>query len=105
MNERLKILFIFVDGFGLGSDDPAVNPLMWREFPNFGKNDVLAPRSAVPQRSCLAVGPEGGWTPYELDMFTSHGFEVFGMGPRILRTDTACIGLCRLLAEMLRKGV
>jgi len=32
--EKQKILFVFVDGLGLGSDDPAVNPLANRErFP------------------------------------------------------------------------
>jgi 16S rRNA (uracil1498-N3)-methyltransferase len=52
---------------------------------------------ATPQRSCLAVGPEGGWTPYELEMFSSHGFQVFNAGPRILRTDTACVALLSAL--------
>jgi RsmE family RNA methyltransferase len=52
---------------------------------------------ATPQRSCLAVGPEGGWTPYELEMFSSHGFQIFNAGPRILRTDTACVALLSAL--------
>ncbi len=51
------------------------------------------------ERILLAVGPEGGWTPYELDKLKEHGFELFGMGRRILRTDTACIGLLSMLAE------
>ncbi|MEN7972500.1 MAG: 16S rRNA (uracil(1498)-N(3))-methyltransferase [Verrucomicrobiota bacterium] len=51
------------------------------------------------ERVVLAVGPEGGWTPYELDKLQEHGFELFGMGNRILRTDTACIGLLSTLAE------
>lgn len=59
----------------------------------------------APQRSCLAIGPEGGWTPYELDMLQAHGFELFGIGPRILRTDTACIGLSCMLAEAKRVGL
>jgi RsmE family RNA methyltransferase len=46
-----------------------------------------------PERALLAIGPEGGWTPYELDMLASHGFELFSMGHRILRTDTATIAL------------
>lgn len=50
-------------------------------------------------RVLVVVGPEGGWTPYELDLFRSHGFEAFGMGARILRTDTACIGLICLLSD------
>ncbi len=51
----------------------------------------------------VAVGPEGGWMPHELEMFKSHGFEVFGMGPRILRTDTACVALLGMISEIQRR--
>jgi len=51
------------------------------------------------ERVLLAVGPEGGWTPYEIGMLGERGFEVFSMGSRILRTDTACIGLLATLSE------
>lgn len=34
MADRLKIIFIFVDGLGIGSDDPKVNPLRDARFPN-----------------------------------------------------------------------
>jgi len=38
MNSNLKILFVFVDGLGLGSDDSSVNPLADRvRFPMLGK--------------------------------------------------------------------
>jgi RsmE family RNA methyltransferase len=56
------------------------------------------------ERVVLAIGPEGGWTPYELDHLQKHGFELFGMGNRILRTDTATIGLISVLAEQLQRG-
>jgi 16S rRNA (uracil1498-N3)-methyltransferase len=36
----------------------------------------------------LAIGPEGGFTPYEVDMFVSSGFKVFSLGERILRVET-----------------
>jgi RsmE family RNA methyltransferase len=55
-------------------------------------------------RTVLAVGPEGGWIPYELEMLQKYGFELFGMGRRILRTDTACIALLSTLAENLNHG-
>ena len=45
----------------------------------------------------IAVGPEGGWTPYELELFAAHGFQAVHVGPRILRTDTACVALLSLL--------
>lgn len=50
-------------------------------------------------RFVLAIGPEGGWTPYELTMLQEHGFLLFGMGERILRTDTAAISLISMLAD------
>jgi len=51
------------------------------------------------QRIVLAIGAEGGWTPYELEMFKERGFELFGMGERILRTDTAVVGLLAVLSH------
>ncbi len=37
----------------------------------------------------LAIGPEGGWIPFELELLAAHGFRPFGLGPRILRVETA----------------
>ena len=44
-------------------------------------------------RVLLAVGPEGGWTDFERDLFARQGFRGIGLGPRTLRTDTACVAL------------
>ncbi len=40
-----------------------------------------------------AIGPEGGWTPFEQDMLAARGFRSVSLGPRILRSDTACVAL------------
>jgi 16S rRNA (uracil1498-N3)-methyltransferase len=37
----------------------------------------------------IAIGPEGGWTPYEAASLQAHGFTAFSMGPRPLRVDQA----------------
>jgi 16S rRNA (uracil1498-N3)-methyltransferase len=56
--------------------------------------DVAA---TAPERLLLAVGPEGGWNRFELDLLDAHGFHRAGMGPRTLRTDTACIALLAMV--------
>jgi 16S rRNA (uracil1498-N3)-methyltransferase len=53
-------------------------------------------------RVLLGIGPEGGWTPAELELFRAHRFELFWLGPRILRTDTASIALLGSISEILR---
>lgn len=37
----------------------------------------------------LAIGPEGGFISYEIDMLQKQGFEVVSLGERILRVETA----------------
>jgi len=37
----------------------------------------------------LAIGPEGGFTPYEASTLASRGFHPFSFGPRPLRVDVA----------------
>ncbi len=44
----------------------------------------------------LLVGPEGGLTPDEIETCLANGFEAVGLGPRILRTETA--GLAAIAA-------
>jgi 16S rRNA (uracil1498-N3)-methyltransferase len=39
----------------------------------------------------IAVGPEGGFSADELEAFRVAGFSQVGLGPRILRTETAAI--------------
>jgi 16S rRNA (uracil1498-N3)-methyltransferase len=39
----------------------------------------------------LAIGPEGGWTPDEMALFTTHHWQHVTLGPRILRAETAAI--------------
>jgi RsmE family RNA methyltransferase len=56
--------------------------------------DVMGGRQG--ERMLLAIGPEGGWNRYELDLLAAHGFQPVGMGPRTLRTDTACVALLAL---------
>ncbi len=54
------------------------------------------------ERVHLAVGPEGGWTSDEEELFAGSGWHAVSLGPRILRAETAAIaGLAIAASAML----
>jgi 16S rRNA (uracil1498-N3)-methyltransferase len=53
--------------------------------------------SATTRNVEFAIGPEGGFAPEELEGFGLCGFARIGMGPRILRTETAAIAALVML--------
>jgi 16S rRNA (uracil1498-N3)-methyltransferase len=69
---------------------------------------LLSPRASVPfsalthepptQRVLVLIGPEGGFSAAEEAAATSHGFTAVGLGPRVLRTETAGIAVLSALA-------
>ncbi len=44
---------------------------------------------AIEGRVTLAIGPEGGWIPYEVEMLQAAGLTPVQLGERILRVETA----------------
>jgi len=52
---------------------------------------VVLRANETPQSLTLAVGPEGGWTPEELQAFASAKFIACSLGETILRAETAAI--------------
>jgi len=46
-------------------------------------------RSNCETRIALFIGPEGGFSDGELEVFNSRGVKSFSLGKRILRTETA----------------
>ena len=53
------------------------------------------PRSVA--RVLLAVGPEGGWDDFELNLLSERRFRLVSLGARTLRADTACVALLAAL--------
>jgi 16S rRNA (uracil1498-N3)-methyltransferase len=49
----------------------------------------LPPAGPGAHRVCVAVGPEGGFDPGELQLAAQAGYAAVALGPRILRTETA----------------
>lgn len=58
--------------------------------------------TAVSNAAVLAIGPEGGWTPSELDVLVAAGFAIAGLGERVLRSETAVVVSLGLVHEGLR---
>ncbi len=56
---------------------------------------------ARPDRVALMVGPEGGLAPEEVATARARGFQPVGLGPRILRTETAAIAAAAILQYLL----
>jgi 16S rRNA (uracil1498-N3)-methyltransferase len=49
--------------------------------------------------TALAIGPEGGWTPEEMALFTQHQWQPVTLGPRILRAETAAIAAIAIVSS------
>jgi len=61
-----------------------------RLLPDFTGNRSLAEISLKPNENVIvAIGPEGGWVPFEIELMESLGFEKFILGSSVLRVDTA----------------
>ncbi len=49
----------------------------------------------------LAIGPEGGWTEAETQLFATNNWTAVSLGPRILRAETAAIAAAAIAASLL----
>jgi 16S rRNA (uracil1498-N3)-methyltransferase len=56
--------------------------------PAFGQSDGMV----------AAIGPEGGFTDDEVSAADSQGWQVVGLGPRVLRVETAALALAAKLS-------
>ena len=78
-------------------------------------NDALKPRQLIlslmattsageapvqpSNRTCVLIGPEGGFTPEEEQLAMAHGFSPYSLGSRVLRTETAAITATYLFSQ------
>ena len=61
--------------------------------------DIAQPSGEV----LLAVGPEGGWTEDELELFEKNGWLSASLGPTILRAETAAIAATAITMSSLSR--
>lgn len=62
-----------------------------------GAFDLPATAPQKPNHIVVAVGPEGGFDSAEMARAQQSGWLSAGLGPRILRAETACLAACTLL--------
>lgn len=46
---------------------------------------------------CVLIGPEGGLSEEETHLTAENGFQIYNMGPRILRAETAAVAILAVL--------
>jgi len=81
---------LFPSGFRLVAD-PATE-----------KSPAQAVQRTEEERVLVAVGPEGGWNAFEMQLFKAHRFQPAGLGRRTLRTDTASVALLAVVHDVLK---
>jgi 16S rRNA (uracil1498-N3)-methyltransferase len=70
----------------------------------FSERNGLALKGAITQSPVLyLIGPEGGWTDEELDSAQQRGFVLVGLGPTILKAETAAVVSTALIRYELEK--
>jgi len=65
------------------------------------ENSLAAALKSPPEQIALAIGPEGGWTADEMQLFTDNGWRHVTLGPRILRAETAAIAALSICSALL----
>ncbi|MDP2229183.1 MAG: 16S rRNA (uracil(1498)-N(3))-methyltransferase [Moraxellaceae bacterium] len=82
--------------------EPLFKPFIEDRLPALAHNTRCLVAHPVAEEHCpvalnqpltLAIGPEGGFIPYEVEKFEAAGFEPVHLGPRILRVETAVTAL------------
>jgi 16S rRNA (uracil1498-N3)-methyltransferase len=62
---------------------------------------IIIEKSVLPAPICVLIGPEGGFSEAEIDTAGEHGFSPVGLGPSILRIETAAIATAVLCVASL----
>lgn len=81
------------------SPKDALKLIFWEGARQNGLRDVLP--DTPPQQIVFAIGPEGGFTVEEVEAAREAGFIPVGLGPRVLRTETAALVVLAILGYAL----
>lgn len=70
--------------------------ILWEKSSDTNLRKVLT-RLPVPETVCALIGPEGGFSAREADKAIQAGFIPVGLGPRILRAETAALAITSII--------
>jgi 16S rRNA (uracil1498-N3)-methyltransferase len=65
------------------------------------QNTLRAALEGGCENVALGIGPEGGWTPEEMVLFSESGWKHVTLGVRILRAETAAIAALSICSALL----
>ena len=71
--------------------------VFWESEPVGLSAEYDLPKTKAVRRIFAAIGPEGGFTTAEVEAARAAGFATAGLGPRVLRADTATVTAVSLL--------
>ena len=80
----------------------------WRLFAHSSPHAARRPLGDLlpaPQPPCvsIAIGPEGGFTPQEFELAVARGWQSVGLGPRVLRIETAALAIVAAVVAHLER--
>lgn len=84
-----------VESFCRKNQDAEIKLIFWEEEEAHRLADV-SPQT-IPRSVAFLTGPEGGFTPSEIQVAHQYGFQPITLGPRVLRAETAPIVVLSLL--------
>ncbi len=120
--EPAKLEAALLEGLSIANDTVLPKVQIYRRFKPYVEDIASAlpmktkliahPRTDIQPRLpknrsepvALAVGPEGGWTEYEVGLFSKAGFQAMSLGPRILSVEMALPTLGTALFFDLQRG-
>ena len=71
--------------------------IFWENETNALKPDKFLIKKQAIRSVMIVLGPEGGFTQEEIAEAISRGFVSVGLGPRIMKADTATVAACTLI--------
>ena len=74
--------------------------LFWEQETRVLDRTALTERKKSVKRVLIVLGPEGGFADREVEKARKLGFAISGLGPRILRAETATIAACTLMQHL-----